>query len=86
MPELITGGLGDPADRGDSDPEVAEALSTFAVGQGSEHAALAALAGSRLLVPVVAVLAEAAGTAGQPGPGLSRCAGERYPRTKSSRS
>jgi len=69
VPELITGGLGDPADRGDSDPEVAEALSAFAACQGSEHAALAALAGSRLLVPVVAVLAEAAGTAGQPGPG-----------------
>jgi hypothetical protein len=66
---LIAGGLGDPADRGDSDPEVAAALSAFAAGQGSEHAALSALARTRLLVPVVAVLAEAAGGAGQPGPG-----------------
>jgi len=69
VPELITGGLGDPTDRGDADPQVAAALSAFAAGQGSEHAALAALATARLLVPVVAVLAEAApadGTA--PGP------------------
>jgi hypothetical protein len=64
VPELITGGLGDPADRGDSDPEVAEALSAFAAGQGSEHAALSALAGARLLVPVVAVLGEAPGSDG----------------------
>ncbi len=69
MPELITGGLGDPADRGDSDPEVAAALSAFAAGHGSEHAALSVLAGTRLLVPVVAVLAEAADSAGQAGPG-----------------
>jgi hypothetical protein len=55
---LITGGLGDPTDRGDSDPRVAAALGAFAAGQGSEHAALTALAGARLLVPVVAVLAE----------------------------
>jgi SseB protein N-terminal domain len=59
VPELITGGHGDPADRGDSDPEVAAALNAFAAGQGSEHAALSALAGTRLLVPVVAMLAEA---------------------------
>ena len=60
MPELITGGLGDPADRGDPDPRVTAALGAFAAGQGSEHAALAALASARLLVPVVAVPAEAA--------------------------
>ena len=60
MPELITGGLGDPTDRGDPDPRVAAALSAFAAGQGSEHAALAALATARLLIPVVAVPAEAA--------------------------
>jgi hypothetical protein len=60
VPELITGGLVDPSDRGDADPQVAAALAAFAVGQGSEHAALAALASTRLLVPVVAVLAEAA--------------------------
>ena len=82
MPELITGGLGDPADRGDSDPEVAEALSAFAACQGSEHAALAALAGSRLLVPVVALLAETAGTAGQPGPGDAARSGRHLRREK----
>jgi hypothetical protein len=70
VPGLITGGLGDPTDRGGSDPGVAAALSAFAAGQGSEHAVLTALAGARLLVPVVAVLAEAEdedGT-GVPGP------------------
>jgi len=59
VPELITGGLGDPTDRGEPDPQVAAALSAFATGQGSEHAALTALADARLLVPVVAVLAGA---------------------------
>jgi len=59
VPELITGGPGDATDRGEPDPQVAAALSAFAAGQGSEHAALTALAGARLLVPVVAVLAEA---------------------------
>ena len=74
MPELITGGLGDPTDRGDADPRVAAALGAFAAGHGSEHAALAALAGARLLVPVVAVLAEAAPAddAAGPGRGLRR--------------
>jgi SseB protein N-terminal domain len=74
VPELITGGLGDSTDRGDADPRVAAALGAFAAGRGSEHAALAALAGARLLVPVVAMLAEAApadDTAG-PGRGLRR--------------
>jgi len=81
VPELITGGLGDPTDRGDADPQVAAALAAFAAGQGSEHAALAALARARLLVPVVAVLTEAApvdgtpaspGGAAGPGRGLRR--------------
>jgi hypothetical protein len=70
VPELITGGLGDPTDRGDADPQVAAALGAFAAGRGSEHAALAALARARLLVPVVAVLADATpvdGTAAGPG-------------------
>jgi hypothetical protein len=81
VPELITGGLGDPTDRGEPDPQVAAALSAFAAGQGSEYAALTALADTRLLVPVVAVLAEAeaeagavaaaarAGNPGRPAPG-----------------
>ncbi len=61
-----------PADDGAADPAVAAALSAYAAGQGSEHAALTALAGSRLLVPVVAVAVEetGAGTAashGSPG-------------------
>jgi SseB protein N-terminal domain len=41
-------------DDGAADPRVAAALAAFAAGEGSEHAALTALAGSRLLVPVVA--------------------------------
>jgi hypothetical protein len=68
--ELITGGLGDPTDRGDADPQVAAALGAFATGRGSEHAGLVALGRTRLLVPVVALLAEAApadGTAAGPG-------------------
>jgi hypothetical protein len=64
---LSTGG--DPrfrADDGSADPAVAAALSAFAAGQQSEQAALTALAGSRLLVPVVAVLTEAGGASGRP--------------------
>jgi hypothetical protein len=52
---------GDPAfrdDDGSADPGVAVALADFAAGHGSEHEALLALAASRLLVPVVAVLAD----------------------------
>ena len=49
--------MGDPDDRGDADPVVVAALTAFAAGQESEHAALTALATARLLVPVVAVLA-----------------------------
>jgi len=50
----------DPAfrdDDGGADAGVAESLRAFAAGQGSEQAALTILAESRLLVPVVAVLA-----------------------------
>jgi SseB protein N-terminal domain len=72
VPELITGGQGDPADRGDADPGAAAALRAFADGRGSEHAALSALARARLLVPIVAVLAEMMpddqAPAGPPGP------------------
>ncbi len=46
-------------DAGDAEPAVVAALAAYAAGQGTEHAALTALAASRLLVPVVAVLAEA---------------------------
>jgi hypothetical protein len=44
-------------DNGSAEPQVAAALAAFGSGQGSEHAALTALAGSRLLVPIVAVAA-----------------------------
>ena len=52
--------FGRPAgDTGEADPAVTAALDAYARGAGSEHAALTAVAGSRLLVPVVAVLTEA---------------------------
>jgi hypothetical protein len=44
-------------DNGSAEPRVAAAIAAFGSGQGSEHAALTALAGSRLLVPIVAVAA-----------------------------
>jgi len=50
-------------DRGAADPRVAAALAAFLAGQGSEQAALSALAAARLLVPVVANLAEGSGPA-----------------------
>jgi hypothetical protein len=52
---------GDPSfrdDDGSAATTVSAALAAFAAGQESETAALSALAGSRLLVPVVAVMAE----------------------------
>jgi hypothetical protein len=57
-------GPGNPGDDGSPDPRVSAALGAYAAGRGSEHAALTALAASRLLVPVVAVL-----TAAEPGAG-----------------
>ena len=56
MLEQNAGGRQRPGDQGGADPMVAAALSAYAAGTGSEYAALTALAGSRLLVPVVAVL------------------------------
>ena len=57
-------------DDGSADPRAAAALAAFGAGLGSEHAALTALAFSRLLVPVVAVLAatEARNETGGPRP------------------
>ena len=49
-------GPGNPGDDGAPDPRVSAALAAYAARRGSEHAALTALAASRLLVPVVAVL------------------------------
>ena len=62
-------GSGNPRfrdDDGSADPAAAAALSAFAAAQGSEHAALTALARARLLVPVVAVLSD--GDRRPPGP------------------
>jgi hypothetical protein len=47
-----------PDDDGSAAAEVSQALSAYAEGRAGEHAVLAVLAGSRLLVPVVAVLTE----------------------------
>ena len=63
---------GDPryaGDRGAADPAVAAALTAYAAGTGGERAVLQALAASRLLVPVVAVLAEAEPPTDPGGPG-----------------
>ncbi len=56
-------------DDGSADPGVAAVLGGFAAGRASEHAALTALAGSRLLVPVVAVVAEQVRLEGKHGSG-----------------
>jgi SseB protein N-terminal domain len=55
---LNPGGQQFRGDRGGADPLVAAALAAYQAGQGSEQAALSALATARLLVPVVATLAE----------------------------
>jgi SseB protein N-terminal domain len=63
---------GDPAfrdDDGSANPAVAEALVEFAAGRGSEHTVLTALAASRLLVPIVAVLGAEPASAGAPASG-----------------
>jgi hypothetical protein len=65
VPERSVDGRQRPSDEGAADPVVAAALAAYAAGAGSEHAVLTALAGSRLLVPVVAVLADAADEAGE---------------------
>jgi hypothetical protein len=51
---LNPGGQQFRGDRGAADPRVAAALAAYLAGQGSEQAALSALASARLLVPVVA--------------------------------
>lgn len=64
-----------PEDNGSADPAVAAALAAYAAGQGSETAVLTALAGARLLVPIVAIRAQTAPA--QPGsvPGQRAAAG-----------
>ena len=51
---LNPGGQQFRGDRGGADPRVTAALAAYHVGQGSEQAALGALAAARLLVPVIA--------------------------------
>lgn len=51
-------GPGFPGDTGDQAPGVAEALTAYAAGRAGFAHTLAALADSRVLVPVVAVLGE----------------------------
>jgi hypothetical protein len=46
-------------DSGEAEPAVAAALTAYAAGQASQQTVLSAVAASRLLVPVVAVLTEA---------------------------
>ena len=46
-------------DTGEADPAVTAILAAYQAGEATEHAALSAVAASRLLVPIVAVLAEA---------------------------
>jgi hypothetical protein len=57
---LNTGGQRFAGDDGAADPRVAAVLAAYESGGGSEQAALTALAGSRLLVPLVERPAEAA--------------------------
>jgi len=61
---LNPGGQQFRGDRGAADPRVTAALAAYQAGQGSEQAALTALAAARLLVPVVAVLADGVATQG----------------------
>ncbi len=55
---LDPGGQQFRGDHGAADAQVAAALAAYLAGRGSEQAALGALASARLLVPVVAVLAD----------------------------
>jgi hypothetical protein len=55
---LDPGGQRFRGDHGAAEPQVAAALAAYLAGQDSEQAALCALAGARLLVPVIAVLAD----------------------------
>ncbi len=68
-----------PGDDGAADPAVAAALAAYAAGRASEHAALSALAASRLLVPVVAVVTEEEGgvpAAGDDGRAAAEASGD----------
>jgi hypothetical protein len=64
---LNPGGQRFRGDHGAADPQVAAALAAYLAGQGTEQAVLGALATARLLVPVIAVLAESPDQASSPG-------------------
>jgi len=64
-------------DDGSADPSATAALDAFAAGDGSEQDALTALAGVRLLVPVVAALTSGEDEA--PGPAACQPAGRHLP-------
>jgi SseB protein N-terminal domain len=68
---LNPGGQQFRGDRGAADPLLTAALAAYQVGQGSEQAALTALAEARLLVPVIAVLGHGAPTDGAPTDGAA---------------
>jgi hypothetical protein len=59
---LNPGGQQFRGDRGGADPLLTAALAAYQAGQGSEQAALGALAAARLLVPVIAVLGDGSST------------------------
>jgi hypothetical protein len=63
---LNPGGQQFRGDRGAADPRLTAVLAAYQAGQASEQAALTTLAAARLLVPVIAVLADGA-TASGPG-------------------
>ena len=59
-------------DSGGADPAVTAVLSAYAAGHATEHAALTAVAATRLLVPVVAVPVEPAAAAAHSAPGAGQ--------------
>jgi hypothetical protein len=63
---LNAGGQRFAGDDGKPDPRLAAVLSAYAAGREGEHAALAALAGTRLLMPLVAFDQEHGGACGSP--------------------
>jgi SseB protein N-terminal domain len=62
---LNPGGQQFRGDRGAADPRLTTVLAAYQAGQASEQAALTTLATARLLVPVIAVLADGATASGQ---------------------
>ncbi len=74
MAGLNAGGQRFAGDDGKPDPRVAAVLSAYAAGREGEHAALAALAGTRLLMPLVerALEQEHGGACGSPGASPAR--------------